>query len=128
MEYLTGILVTFPENVCRVNKHRELAREYRKWIKEDEQKIWNIYKESRGFDEKDYEKYKFLLIQFCSNTVLKELEAILDLTHPSKEYRHMVLDNGVVVIYAIGHVAHILKLAIAFGFGPVLQIKDSYVY
>jgi len=129
MEHLTGILVTFPQNVHKQNNHKKLAKKYRKWAQRSPKKIQDIYAESKGYPGGSFEQFKFLLIQFCSDSVLMELDAILELKHATKnEYRHMTLENGTVVIYAIGHVAYILRLAIAFGFGPVLQIKDSYEY
>ena len=129
MEHLTGILVTFPKNVHKMNKHRELAKEYRQWYRECSYRLRDLYATSKDAVSTDFDQFQFLLIQFCSDSVLMELEAILELKHTAqKEYRHMTLENGTVVIYAVGHIAYLLRLALAFGFGPVLKIKDSYEY
>ncbi len=128
MEHLTGILVTFPVGTELPGDHIKLAHKYLEWVVDDPGKLQSVYARYQDRREDSYEQFEFLLIQFCTCMVLKELDAILALTHPSKEYRSLVLDNGVAAVYAVGRIAYLLSLAIAFGFGPVLQIKDSYEY
>ncbi len=127
MEYLTGILVTFPLGTQLSGNHRKLAERHMECLKVNPDKLGDLYYSYSKYCSGGVEQFRFLLAQFCTKTVLEELDAIMALEHPSKEYRHIKLDNGVVVIYAVGHIAYVLTLAIAFGFGPILKIKDSYV-
>jgi len=126
MEHLTGIMVTYPIGTQLPGNHRKLACKYLEWVKEDPAKMENLYARYREWQDGCYTQFVFLLVQYCTGTVLEELDAILALTHPSREYRHIMLDNGVVVVYAVGRIAYLLSLALAFGFGPLLQIRDSY--
>lgn len=128
MEYLTGILVTFPVGTQLPGSHIKLAHKYLEWVKGDPGKLLSLYSRFRERRNDSYEQFEFLLTQYCTETVLSELDAVLSLEHPSKEYRFLVLDNGVVAVYAVGRIAYLLSLAMAFGFGPILQIRDSYEY
>ena len=127
MEYLTGVLVTFLSTAHLQGKHYTQAEMYLKWVQEDNNKLEDPYNKYRRYYCEGIEQFKFLLSQFCTKTVLEEMEAIISLKHPSKEYRYLILENDVVVIYAVGHIAYMLTLALAFGFDEPLGIRNSYV-
>lgn len=118
MEYNPGIVVTVR---CEEDNYAEEMNKYRRGVEQDTERIRNVYAKAKACGGGNY-----LIAPLQNGNLLQELQAILSLKHPSKEYKHLDLNNGVRAIYAIGHIAYVLKLAIAFGLEPTLQIKESY--
>jgi len=124
---IKGLMVTYPEGTV-INKavHGHLTM-YQEWLTlDDNEKLRELYKNYTQYFERSYQSFKMELAQFCADEVRARLGKVLELNHNDIDnFKAVTLQNKEVVLYVEGTPEKLVRMALAFNLGSVLNMRNS---